>query len=583
MEAPLKRKRTSVSPVSGNEYEPSEVDLQEARAQNDLRLKSIFEGIFEKYGRDFTDVGDEIDLQTGKITVNNGHIDALDREGSGSENWMSDAESQASTAEANEGEQARLAHEPDAWGADDSVLEGQGDRVLNQDHPGRRAVSILSHMRPYPQKRLDGIKEGGSDREEQGDEEGATSEAEGDRLSVDSLMDSALSLHAQGTRKVGKTVTGETRNEKAIPHNHAFHQSPTTRTKSLDETVEPIWRVPEIGAKFATPTLLSRSRPKAKPVNKAIRSQSPPGAGSLWALPWTTRRNTDVIKKKSKQKDSPKKRKMNHSSPVLAWDWSFADAPDGSESDDPLQEDYEPSPMPKRSLYIREKRKGPFSASGAQKTCTFCKRTFSKQDYVMHMKAVMADPADNEHDLVELRRQLATVTDNSATGRAPDATPTGTASAPASEVIVRPTNTPKEPESNAGQETNHESTPTGHKRARTVLGPQEARLIIQLRQVQGLKWKEISDHFPQKKPTNIQAWHHVHWNQRKANPPQLSGPWSNAELEKLENLKDQPELTWPDIRVEFPGRLLPEIEFKLLQIWAGDDVSQATRSLSPAE
>ncbi|KAL4902614.1 hypothetical protein BDW74DRAFT_61314 [Aspergillus multicolor] len=574
MEAPLKRKRISLSPGSENEYETSDVDLQEARAQNDLRLKSIFEGIFKKYGRDFTDVGDEIDLQTGNITVNNGHIDALDREGNGSENWLSDAESESPIVEADGGEQARLAHEPDAWGADHSVLEEQGDRDVNQDHPGRRTGSILSHMRPFPEKRLGGIKEDDPDREEQGDEDkGATSEAEGDRSSVDSLLDSALSLHAQGTRKVGKTITGETRDEKAILHNHAFHQSPATRTERLDETVEPIWRVPEIGVKFTTPTLLSRSRPKTKPVNKAIRSQSPPEAGSLWALSWTTRRNTDVVKKKSKQKDSPKKQKMPHSSPILAWDWSFANAPDGSESDDPLQEDYEPSPTPKGSLYIREKRKGPFSASGAQKTCSFCKRTFSKQGYVTHMGAVVADPADNEHDLVELRRQLATVTGNSATGPAPNATPTGTASASVSEPIVRPTDTPKEPE----------STPTANKRARTILGPQEARLIIQLRQVQGLKWKEVSDHFPQKKSANIQAWYHIHWTQRKANPPRLSGPWSNVELQKLEKLKDQPELTWPDIRAELPGRLLPEIEFKLLQLWAvDDDVSQDTRSTNPA-
>jgi hypothetical protein len=98
-----------------------------------------------------------------------------------------------------------------------------------------------------------------------------------------------------------------------------------------------------------------------------------------------------------------------------------------------------------------------------------------------------------------------------------------------------------------------------------------------------MKWKEISDHFPQKKPTNIQAWHHVHWKQREANPPRLSRPWSKAELEKLEILKDQPELTWPGIRAEFPGRLLAEIEFKLLQLWAGDDVSQPLRSASPAD
>jgi hypothetical protein len=49
-------------------------ELQQKRAQLDNKLKSKFEAIFEKYGRDFTGIGDEIDLKTGDIVVNNGHL-----------------------------------------------------------------------------------------------------------------------------------------------------------------------------------------------------------------------------------------------------------------------------------------------------------------------------------------------------------------------------------------------------------------------------------------------------------------------------------------------------------------------------
>ncbi|CBF85020.1 hypothetical protein AN1514.2 [Aspergillus nidulans FGSC A4] len=579
MGSPLKRKRLYLWSGADDEYETSDIDLQEARTQNDLRLKSIFEGIFEKYGRDFTDVGDEIDLQTGKITVNNGHIDALEVEGNGYGDWLSDARPQAPRhvlAERTdyEGKPARLALDADAWGAEDTALEGDHDL----QHPGRRTVHLLSHMRPGSRRGLGETTETDSDQGAAGDgEDRATSEAEDDRSSVDSLLGTALSIPAQ---KVGKTTKGETGTEKAIPPHDGSHQYQAAHTERLDETVDPIWRVPEISAKFTTPTLPSRPRPNPKPViNNAVRSQSPPGASSVWALSGTRKRDTDVVKK-IKQKGSPKRRVKHHSSPDAVWDWSFADAPDGSESDDPLQEDYVPSPTPKDSVYIREKRKGPFSAGAAQKTCSFCKRIFSRKAYDMHLKDVLANPADNEHDSVELKRQLATVTGDGTTESAPGAT--NRSPAPAG-LIVRITNTPREPDSEAGQRTNHESTPTGSKRARTVLGPQEARLIIQMRHIQGMKWKEISDHFPQKKPANIQAWHHVHWKQRKANPPRLSGPWSKAELEKLEILKDQPELTWPGIRAEFPGRLLAEIEFKLLQLWAGDNVSQPLRSASPAD
>lgn len=50
------------------------------RAQNDRRLKSIFESIFEKYGRDFDGIGDEIDMETGEIVVNNGHLQRMTSE-----------------------------------------------------------------------------------------------------------------------------------------------------------------------------------------------------------------------------------------------------------------------------------------------------------------------------------------------------------------------------------------------------------------------------------------------------------------------------------------------------------------------
>ena len=73
MEPPSKRQR-----LTGSSY--PEIDLHARRAQNDFRLKSIFESIFEKYGRDFDGIGDEIDLKTGEIVVNNGHIQGMSNE-----------------------------------------------------------------------------------------------------------------------------------------------------------------------------------------------------------------------------------------------------------------------------------------------------------------------------------------------------------------------------------------------------------------------------------------------------------------------------------------------------------------------
>lgn len=54
--------------------------LDKKRAQSALKLKSRFEDIFEKYGKDFEGVGDEIDLLTGEVIVDNGHLQSLEDE-----------------------------------------------------------------------------------------------------------------------------------------------------------------------------------------------------------------------------------------------------------------------------------------------------------------------------------------------------------------------------------------------------------------------------------------------------------------------------------------------------------------------
>ncbi|KAK4250762.1 hypothetical protein C7999DRAFT_11386 [Corynascus novoguineensis] len=95
MEPPSKRLRFGPAPFEDPNYEDPEADelnerpedvnarrdpaarLERSRAFAALKLKSAFERIFEKYGHDFTGVSDEIDLRTGEIVVDNGHIQSL--------------------------------------------------------------------------------------------------------------------------------------------------------------------------------------------------------------------------------------------------------------------------------------------------------------------------------------------------------------------------------------------------------------------------------------------------------------------------------------------------------------------------
>ncbi|KAL9086171.1 MAG: hypothetical protein Q9165_007236 [Trypethelium subeluteriae] len=57
-------------PKSPNEW----TELARKRYENDRRLEGTFSKLYEKYSRDFTNVGDEIDLETGEVVVDNGHL-----------------------------------------------------------------------------------------------------------------------------------------------------------------------------------------------------------------------------------------------------------------------------------------------------------------------------------------------------------------------------------------------------------------------------------------------------------------------------------------------------------------------------
>ncbi|KAF6815981.1 hypothetical protein CSOJ01_03250 [Colletotrichum sojae] len=96
MEPPAKRARTGPSPLGQQQndevdelnYEPEEVSqmrdpgyqFEQSRAFAAFKLKSTFEHIFQKYEKDFTGIGDEIDLRTGQIITNNGHLERMRNE-----------------------------------------------------------------------------------------------------------------------------------------------------------------------------------------------------------------------------------------------------------------------------------------------------------------------------------------------------------------------------------------------------------------------------------------------------------------------------------------------------------------------
>jgi hypothetical protein len=95
MEPPSKRLRLDPSPYGVEEEEDQDelsmtpiqfetlqdpmYQLDKGRAKAATRLKSTFEDIFEKYGKDFDGVDDVINLYTDEIEVDNGHVQSLEK------------------------------------------------------------------------------------------------------------------------------------------------------------------------------------------------------------------------------------------------------------------------------------------------------------------------------------------------------------------------------------------------------------------------------------------------------------------------------------------------------------------------
>jgi hypothetical protein len=106
MEPPAKRSRRGpaayddveaddelfLEPDDINAQRDPAVQLERARAVATYKLKSRWEHIFEKYGRDFGDEGDEIDLATGEVVVDNGHIRSMDDANDAKAGALSDAD-----------------------------------------------------------------------------------------------------------------------------------------------------------------------------------------------------------------------------------------------------------------------------------------------------------------------------------------------------------------------------------------------------------------------------------------------------------------------------------------------------------
>ena len=123
------------------QHDPDD-ELVKRRAMAGNKFQRAMAGIFSKYGRDFTDVGDEIDLETGEVIVDNGHLAHMRYEGDVG------VEDDSADDQGSEEEGIRLGDMPDE---DDEGIrledirddwDGECDAQSEEDPP--------THRRPFP-------------------------------------------------------------------------------------------------------------------------------------------------------------------------------------------------------------------------------------------------------------------------------------------------------------------------------------------------------------------------------------------------------------------------------------------------
>jgi hypothetical protein len=71
---PLVQRLASLKQRAATTQDADSSDLARKRYQNDLHLKGTLDHIYEKYSRDFSEVADEVDIRTGEVVVNRGHV-----------------------------------------------------------------------------------------------------------------------------------------------------------------------------------------------------------------------------------------------------------------------------------------------------------------------------------------------------------------------------------------------------------------------------------------------------------------------------------------------------------------------------
>ncbi|CAK1363454.1 hypothetical protein CB0940_04485 [Cercospora beticola] len=295
----------------------TQLDIE--RGRNDQKLKSRFEHIFRKYERDFTGVGDEFDIHTDELVVNNGHLEHMRNEVDSGKSASSrfvknfreklahEDESTSEDEEETEGEDSQDGSGPESESENQSVAESTRDSSRRGLSLRDYSVPAPAHNASRPPPRLPHLMqllagEGTHHRplEIPDDDSSETSSVYETASSV--ATPSFMLDESRGLRR-SPTVESHARGKRPVADDETVHalgmsianqlaklmgaSSKKKKSKKKPATVrraaDPIWDYPEL-----RPSSKSKRKrdvsPPPQPLSSSPNAPSP-GTPSLWAIP----------------------------------------------------------------------------------------------------------------------------------------------------------------------------------------------------------------------------------------------------------------------------------------------------------
>ncbi len=264
--AGLEPTRLGYNPQLGGEAHNYDAQLDQDRRQQKRRLKSRFEEIFEKYGKDFEGVGDEIDLESGVIVVDNGHLRKMQHE--------ADAGDENTAAGDGDGDclDPRLREGADVTGGENelSLTDSDNDAEDEEDDEGSvsgdNSMDEASTRDEVPANILDmpSLRESVLDLQSKQRRGGGIDQNAIEALGM-SIAKQLTDLMSQGNRPSSKRKKDQTKDVWAYPD---IPQPPPEKRQRRDISPLPVWPGPSPGRKSLWAPQRAPKRQKRKQVEE---------------------------------------------------------------------------------------------------------------------------------------------------------------------------------------------------------------------------------------------------------------------------------------------------------------------------